>query len=100
MPAWLQEGKDAVILSLHVQPGAKRTEIVGEHGDALKLRLASPPVDGKANAALIEFLAQRCGVPRLQVELVSGASARQKRVRIRGIAAARILALLLSGRSA
>lgn len=97
MPVWLQEGKDAIVISLHVQPGAKRTEIVGEHGDALKLRLASPPVDGKANAVLIEFLAQRCGVPRLQIELISGAAARQKRVRIRGVTAAQVLTLLISG---
>ncbi len=94
MPPWLKhEASGAVILTLHVQPGAKRTELAGTHGEALKIRLAAPPVDGKANDCLIAFLAQALGVPRSHVELVSGQSARQKRVRVRGASAQAIAGL-------
>jgi hypothetical protein len=72
----------ALILALHVQPGAKRTEVAGTHGDALKIRLAAPPVDGKANAELLRFLAAAFGVPRHAVTLLRGESSRQKTVRI------------------
>lgn len=68
------------MLVLHTQPGAKRTEVVGVHGHALKIRLAAPPVDGKADDELIAFLAQAFGVPKRQVELGSGAISRNKRV--------------------
>ena len=74
------------MLALHVQPGAKRTEVAGVHGDGtqarLKIRLAAPPVDGKANAELVRFLAEAFGVPRSRVTLVRGATSRQKTVRI------------------
>ena len=55
-------------LTLHIQPGARKTEVVGLHGDALKIRLAAPPVDGKANAALIAFIADRLGLAKSAVE--------------------------------
>lgn len=84
--AWRREEDAALVLALYVQPGAKRTEIAGEHGDAtqtrLKVRLAAPPVDGKANAALVRFLALAFGVPPSRVTLVRGATSRQKTVRI------------------
>lgn len=85
--AWLRSGGAEVVLTLHVQPGARRTEIAGLHGDALKVRLAAPPVDGKANECLIGFLAEILGVAKHRVELVSGATSRSKRVRIEGIEA-------------
>ena len=86
---WLRETADGdVVLSLHVQPGAKKTEFVGPHGEAMKLRLAAPPVDGKANAARVVFLAGFCDVPRAAVTLVSGETSRAKRVRIDGIGVA------------
>ena len=72
----------AVTLILHVQPGAKRTEVAGRHGDALKIRLAAPPVDGKANAELLRFLSDAFDVPLRNVTLVRGESSRQKIVRI------------------
>lgn len=87
MTAWLREDADGVVLTLHVQPGAKKTEIAGTHGDALKIRLAAPPVDGKANAALIEFLAAKVRLGRTAVTLVAGESSRAKRVRIAGLSA-------------
>jgi len=83
MDDWLSEASDgSLILSLHVQPGAKRTGFAGLHGGAAKLRLAAPPVDGKANAALCAFLAEICGAPKSDVQLLSGETSRTKRVRI------------------
>jgi len=79
---WRREDGVALVLTLHVQPGAKRTEVAGVHGDALKVRLAAPPVDGKANAELLRFLADAFGVPLRQVALVRGETSRQKVVRI------------------
>ena len=77
-PVWLRLGEGRATLAVHVQPGVKKSGVVGEHGDALKVRLAAPPVDGKANAALIEFLAARLGVARAQVTLKSGQTSRRK----------------------
>jgi len=73
-----------VILELHVQPGAARSEFAGEHGGRMKLRLAAPPVEGKANAALIEFLADYFGVPKRNVRITGGLKSRRKRVLIKG----------------
>ena len=72
----------SLTLRLHVQPGARQTAVAGLHGERLKIRLAAPPVDGKANAALLLFVAAAFGVPLRNVELVAGASSRQKTVRI------------------
>lgn len=82
---WLVADGDGVILRLHIQPGAKKSEIVGLHGEALKIRLAAPPVDGKANVCLVGFLADRFGVAKAAVDLLSGESSRAKRVRIAGV---------------
>ncbi|HEX8986686.1 MAG TPA: DUF167 family protein [Rhodocyclaceae bacterium] len=87
MPSdWLRADADGVVLALHIQPGAKRTETAGLHGEALKIRLAAPPVDGKANDALVSFLAKTLGVPKSRVDILSGHSSRTKRVRIEGVA--------------
>ena len=75
---WLRQGERQTTLTLHIQPGAKKTEIVGIHGDALKIRLAAPPVDGKANAALIAFVADRLGLAKSAVSLKSGQTSRRK----------------------
>lgn len=82
---WLVADDDGVTLRLHIQPGAKKTEVVGLHGEALKIRLAAPPVDGKANACLIAFLADRLGLAKSAICLVSGDTSRAKRVRISGV---------------
>jgi len=65
-------------IRVHAQPGAKKSEVAGLHGDALKIRIASPPVDGRANEALVAFVAQRLGLPRSAVVLSSGAGSRHK----------------------
>lgn len=73
-----------MILDLHVQPGAKRSEFAGQHGDRIKLRLAAPAVEGKANEALVEFLADYFAVPRRNVRIAAGLKSRRKRVIIEG----------------
>jgi len=78
--SWYQTGGDGVTIHVHAQPGARRTEVVGLHGDCLKVRLASPPVDGKANACLVEFLARRLRVKRSQITITRGLSSRRKAV--------------------
>lgn len=74
-----------MILDVYVQPGAKRSEFAGEHGERIKIRLAAPAVENKANQALIEFLAEHYGVPRRNVQITSGLKSRQKRVLIAGV---------------
>ena len=69
-------------LPIHATPGAKRTEAAGEYGGALRVRLGAPPVDGKANSMLIDFLAREFAVSKRQVSLISGQQSRQKRVLI------------------
>ena len=71
-------------LTLHVQPGARRSQVVGLHGDALKLRIAAPAVDNKANAALIEFLSETLGVQRMAITIRRGDTSRRKIVEISG----------------
>ena len=84
MSAKGREDGDALILTLHVQPGAARTEVVGTHGDALKIRLAAPPVDGRANDALRRYLADAFGVALRAVIIERGESSRRKVVRVEG----------------
>ena len=72
------------VLQFHDQHRASRTEVVGWHGDAIKIRLAAPPVDGAANAALLAFLADTLDVPRTSVHLISGSTSRRKRIAITG----------------
>ncbi|HEX4869203.1 MAG TPA: DUF167 family protein [Moraxellaceae bacterium] len=74
---------EAVVLVLHAQPGARESAFAGLHGDALKVRLAAPAQEGKANRELCRFLAEAFGVPRTAVELLAGDSSRHKRVKIR-----------------
>ena len=77
-----REPDEAIVLKLHVQPGAARSDFAGMHGDALKVRLAAAPVQGKANAELIRFLAEQFGVPRRNVQLLRGETSRAKTVRV------------------
>lgn len=93
-PPWLSEVAGGVELAVLVQPRASRSKVVGEHGGLLKIALAAPPVDGAANAALLELVADLLGVPRRQVSLVSGETSRRKRVRALGVDAARAEAVM------
>ena len=80
---WLQiTAKGDLQLTVHVQPGAKTTSCAGIHGDALKIRLAAPPVDGKANQALIAWLAQTLACPQSHIRLIRGQTGRRKTLTI------------------
>ena len=76
------DGRAAVVLSVHVQPGAGRSAVAGRHGTALKVRVAAPPEGGRANTACAELLAETFGVKAAQVELVAGSSSRAKQFRL------------------
>jgi uncharacterized protein (TIGR00251 family) len=89
----VRESAQGVVLDLSVIPGAKRTEVVGLHDGALRLRLAAPPVDGKANEALLRWLASELAQPRRALTLLRGASGRRKQVLIE-VSLAAVLAWL------
>jgi uncharacterized protein (TIGR00251 family) len=73
-----------VILEVHVQPGARRSEFAGQHGERVKIRLAAPATENRANEALIEFLAEHYDVPKRSVRIAAGLKSRDKRVVIEG----------------
>lgn len=81
---WYQRSGDVITLVLHVQPGAKQTSVAGLHGEALKIRLAAPPIEGRANEALLRYIADRFGVPLRNVELKQGGQSRHKRIAVSG----------------
>lgn len=86
MSAWHRREGDTITLVLHVQPGAKHSAVAGLHGDALKIRLAAPPIEGRANEALLRFIADCFKVPLRNVEIKQGGQSRHKRVEVRGSA--------------
>lgn len=81
----IYEKDGTVRLNVYVQPRASKTEIVGVHGDAVKIRLAAPPVDGAANDELVRFLAKQLGVAQSNIEIVGGMTSRNKTVAIHGV---------------
>jgi uncharacterized protein (TIGR00251 family) len=83
---------------VHVVPRASATEVVGRHGDAIRIRLAAPPVDGAANAELVRFLAERLGVPRSAVSIARGMGGRRKTVAVTGLPTEAALRILLQTR--
>ena len=91
----IQEREGAVTLLVRVQPRASKDEIAGEMGGALKVRLQAPDVEGRANDALVEFLAELLKTPGSAVRILSGERSRTKRLEIRGVTRQQILALLV-----
>jgi uncharacterized protein (TIGR00251 family) len=83
--AVFEEDDGGVVLRVHAQPGAGRSAVVGRHGDAIKVKVAAPPVEGRANAAIATLLAETFGVRTDQVELRGGATSRSKRFRLDGV---------------
>jgi len=86
----LHETSSGVTFAVKVQPRAKKNAIVGELGDALKLALTAPPVEGRANAACVEFFAKLLNVSRSSVTIASGETSRRKVVRVTGLSAAEV----------
>jgi uncharacterized protein (TIGR00251 family) len=84
LPAYRRDGAD-LVLDVRVQPRASRSEIAGLHGERLRIRLQAPPVDGKANAALVEFVADLFAIPRARVTIEHGLTGRDKRLRLQGV---------------
>jgi hypothetical protein len=83
VPPWCRRNPDgSVDLFLHVQPGAKRTEVAGLHGDALRIRIAAPALEDRANEALVAFIASRLGIAKRDVVIAGGERSREKRVRV------------------
>ncbi|MCD8504982.1 MAG: DUF167 domain-containing protein [Burkholderiaceae bacterium] len=91
---WIENTSDHCILRLRIRPGAKRTCVLGVLGDQLKVAVQAPPVDGKANEALLRWLAEMLALTRCQVTLVSGQTSRDKRVRVETTKATQIRAAL------
>jgi uncharacterized protein (TIGR00251 family) len=94
-PTFANDVADGCMLSVRLHPGARKNSVTGVHADAVKIALTAPPVDGKANDALIAFLADALHLPRARVALVTGATSRTKMVRITGKSAAEVAAALL-----
>lgn len=86
----LQDSPDGVVLTVHVQPNASRTEFVGVHDGALKFRVAAPPVEGAANDELRRYLTRQLDLPLGSAIIESGAGSRKKRIRLRGISAQQV----------
>ena len=94
MTITVREVSECVRFAVRVQPRASRSEIAGVHGDAMKIRLSAPPVDGAANDALLELLADAFGVARRAVRIVGGVSSRRKVVEVEGVTVAAVLRLV------
>jgi uncharacterized protein (TIGR00251 family) len=75
---WLGRTARGWSIAVHVQPGAKRSSVAGLHGERLKLRIAAPPAEGRANAAVVAFIAEALGVPRALVSIARGERSRDK----------------------
>lgn len=95
--SWLSSTAGGVLLTIRVTPRSSRNRIDGAFGDALKIRLQAPPVEGKANEALVDFLAERLDVPAGRIGIASGAQGRTKRVTVVGVTAAAARAGLRPG---
>jgi hypothetical protein len=92
----ITENADGVTFSVHVQPRASRNGICGIQGDAIKLRLTSPPVEGEANRLCAEFLAKLLKVPKSAVTIIAGEKSRHKTIRVAGATAQAVRDLLAS----
>lgn len=94
-PAWLRHRGAELVVEVLVQPRASRAKIGPVHGDRLKVAVTSPPVDGEANAAVIEVMARALELPRSALEIAGGASSRRKSIRVHGLSPAQVQERLL-----
>ncbi len=91
-----QQTDEGVLISLYIQPGASKSEIIGEHNGSLKIKIKAPPVDGKANDEVIAFMAKTLGVSKRDISLVKGDKSREKKVLVRGASIEQLQSLLVS----
>ncbi|RJQ65394.1 MAG: YggU family protein [Desulfobacteraceae bacterium] len=80
---FLQETPDGVVLSIYIQPRSSKNAVIGLYGDALKIKLTAPPVEGEANKMCAAYLSKCLGVPKSDIEIVSGHSSRRKKILVR-----------------
>ena len=90
----IQDSPHGAVLTVHLQPKAAKTEYIGVHGDALKFRVAAPPVDGAANHALCAYLADLLGLAKTAVTIQAGQGSRRKRILIKGVSCRRVASIL------
>ena len=83
-PNWLKQTPSGITLSLHCQPGAKQTKVLGLHDDCLKIALQAPPLENKANTLLVAWLSKQLKIPQKQIQFISGQNNRRKRIEIQG----------------
>lgn len=93
-PNFVQDVADGCTLSVRVHPGARKNDVTGLHAGAVKISITTPPTDGRANEALIAFVAELLRMPRARVTLLTGATSRSKQLRITGKSAAEVQAAL------
>jgi uncharacterized protein (TIGR00251 family) len=98
-PSFVQDVADGCTLNVRVRPGARRNDVAGLHAGAVKISIAAPPADGRANEALIEFIAELLRVPQARVSIVSGATNRSKLLRITGKSATEVQIALFPAES-
>jgi len=95
-PIWLKQTPSGITLSLHCQPGAKQTKVLGLHDDCLKIALQAPPLENKANELLVAWLSKQLKVPQKQIQFISGQNSRKKRIEIQSdIGAEQIIQTLM-----
>ncbi|MEO6982359.1 MAG: DUF167 domain-containing protein [Edaphobacter sp.] len=94
VPGFVQDVADGCTLSVRVHPGARRNDVTGLHAGAVKISIATPPSDGRANDALIAFLAEALRVPQARISILSGTMSRSKLLRIEGKSAAEVQSAL------
>ena len=99
MSLHLRDVPGGCTLAVRVHPGSRHNAITGEHDGALKISLTKPPTDGRANAALVGFLAEKLNIPRTQISILTGATSRSKTLRLVGITSAEATASLQSGQN-
>jgi uncharacterized protein len=97
--SFVQDVADGCTLSVRVHPGAKKNSITGLHAGAVKISLTTPPVDGRANEALIAFIAELVRIPRARISIVAGASSRTKLLRLTGKSATEVHTALFPAES-
>lgn len=85
MKLWIQEKDNAILLKIHVSPRSSKNQVTGLHGDALNVKITAPAVEGKANKALITFLADYFGLKKKQVEIKSGDKSREKVIALKDV---------------